>query len=120
MTPAISNEESERTETAAQVRQNGAAAAAILAAGIGSLILAVLSILADRSTAWKNTLDFYKPTGALSGVSMVTTILWLFVWFVLDRRWKKRNLSLRRVNIVAITLLVLSLLATFPPIADLF
>ena len=98
---------------------NGSAAAAILSAGIGSLALAFFTIVADQSATAKNLLSIYKPTGALSGVTTLTTLVWFVVWAVLEWRWRGRNLSLKRINIIAFTLLLLSLLATFPPLGDL-
>jgi hypothetical protein len=99
---------------------NGSGAAAILAAGIGSFIVAVLAILADKFAFIKNFFVFYKPTGPLSGVTTVAIILWLAAWIVLDLRWRRRSVALRRVNTLAFILLGLSLLLTFPPVADLF
>jgi hypothetical protein len=101
-------------------RPNGSAAAAILAAGIGSMALAILTIAADHSAGLKALFTFYKPTGPLSGVTTTAVAAWVLAWFIFDRLWFRRDVSLRNVNIVSIVLLVLSLLATFPPIRDLF
>ena len=98
---------------------NGSAAAAILSAGIGSLALALFTIVADQSATAKNLLSIYKPTGALSGVTTFAMLVWFVVWAVLEWRWRGRNLSLNRINIIAFALLALSLLATFPPLGDL-
>ena len=98
---------------------NGSAAAAILSAGIGSLAVALLAIVADQSAIVKNLLSIYKPTGPLSGVTTLAIIVWLVAWALLDWRWRRRNLSLKRINIIAFTLLALSLLATLPPLGDL-
>lgn len=99
---------------------NGPGAAAILAAGIGSLTLAVLAVAADKSSAVKSMLVFYKPTGALSGVTTVALVIWLVAWGGLEIRWRTRTVALGLVCWVALGLLVLSILLTFPPIADLF
>ena len=99
---------------------NGPGAAAILAAGIGSLTLAVLAIAADRFPAVKSMLVFYKPTGALSGVTTVALVIWLVAWGGLEIRWRNRTVALGLVNWLALGMLVLSILLTFPPIADLF
>jgi len=98
---------------------NGSAAAAILSAGIGSLAVALLTVFADQSAIVKNLLSIYKPTGALSGVSTFAILVWLLVWVLLDWRWRGRNLPLKRINLIAFTLLALSVLATFPPLGDL-
>lgn len=99
---------------------NGPGAAAILAAGIGSLALAVLAVVADKSPAVKSVLVFYKPTGALSGVTTVAIAIWLVAWAGLEIRWGKKTVALGFVSWLALGMLVLSVLLTFPPIADLF
>lgn len=99
---------------------NGSGAAAILAAGIGSFVLAALACAGDKSTAVKNSLIFYKPTGPLSGVTTVAILTWFFTWGILEWRWRKRTVAAGRIAIVALVLLGLSLLLTFPPVVDLF
>lgn len=98
---------------------NGSAAAAILSAGIGSLAVALLTIVADQSATVKSLLSIYKPTGALSGVTTFAVVFWLVAWTLLEWRWRGRYVSLKRINLMAFTLLALSLLATFPPLGDL-
>ncbi len=101
-------------------RPNGAGAAAILAAGIGAFLVAVFAILADRSAVIGSMMIFWKPTGPLSGVTTCAIALWLALWAVLHMRWRNRSVALARVNAAAFALLILGLLLTFPPIADLF
>jgi hypothetical protein len=99
---------------------SGSGAAAILAAGIGSLGLAILSIAADKSASLKTLLSIYKPTGPLSGVTSMAIFIWFAIWVVLELRWRKKTISLSRINLIAFLLLGLSLLLTFPPVGDLF
>jgi hypothetical protein len=99
---------------------NGGGAAAILAAGIGSFLVAVFALVADKSAAIKSMMVFYKPTGPLSGVTTSAIIAWLIAWFVLDRLWRARTVAMGRVRAAALVLLILGVLLTFPPIADLF
>ena len=101
-------------------RPNGAGAAAVLAAGIGAFLVAVFAILADQSAAIKTLMIFWKPTGPLSGVTTCAIVLWLTLWVILHARWRNRDVILARVNGAAFVLLILGLLLTFPPIADLF
>jgi len=98
---------------------NGSAAAAVLSAGIGSFALAFITVLADRSAAFKLLLTFSKPVGPLSGVTTIAVVLWLAGWVSFDLLWKRRELPLARIGWVAIALFVLSLLLTFPPLGDL-
>ena len=99
---------------------NGSGAAAILAAGLGCFAIGVIAVIADKSPTVKRALVFYKPTGALSGVTATAIWLWLASWAVLEWRWKSKSVALGRVNLVAFALLAIGLLLTFPPIGDLF
>jgi len=106
------------SSTGAEVT-NGSGAAAILAAGIGSFFLGVLSIAADKSAFLKDMFRFYGPTGPLSGVTTTAILIWLLVWGILEWRWRKRTVAVARVCAAALVLLGLSLLLTFPPVGDL-
>ena len=103
----------------AQDFPNGGGAAALLAAGIGSFMVAFFAILADKSAAVKSLMNFYKPTGPLSGVTTCAILVWLVTWIILARRWRGRMISLGPITTAALILLGLSLLLTFPPLADL-
>jgi hypothetical protein len=107
------------TDAEPDVTPNGPGAAAILAAGIGSLTLGVLALAGDASDAIGRALNLWNPSGTLSGVSTCAVIVWLIAWFVLARRWASRSVNLGRVNGVALVMLVAGLLLTFPPFMDL-
>jgi len=96
---------------------NGSAAAAVLAAGVGCLALAVLAFAGDKSAAIKVGLNFYKPTGPLSGVTTLALVVWVVVWVILEVRWRSKA---GRVAGIGLGLLGLGLLLTFPPVVDLF
>jgi hypothetical protein len=98
---------------------NGPGAAAILAAGIGSFALAVLACAGDKLAAVKTSLIFYKPTGPLSGVTTTAILIWLLAWGILEWRWRNTTVAVKRVSAVALALLGISLLLTFPPVVDL-
>jgi hypothetical protein len=104
----------------ASVLTNGSGAAAILSAGIGSFALAVLACAGDKLAAVKNSLIFYKPTGPLSGVTTTAIFIWLVAWGILEWRWRNRTVGVGRISVVALALLGLSLMLTFPPVVDLF
>jgi len=98
---------------------NGAGAAAVLAAGMGSFCIGLFAVLADKSPAIKSFMIFSKPTGPLSGVTTCAIAAWLFCWAVLHVRWRRRTVGLGRVSAIALALLALGVLLTFPPIGDL-
>ena len=98
---------------------NGLAAAAILAAAIGSLALGALSIVTDGWPVVRRALIIWNPSGPLSGVSTAVILIWVVAWLVLSGLWGKRDLNLARVNLIAFTMLAIGMLLTFPPFADL-
>jgi hypothetical protein len=108
------------TSTQEQAMTNGPGAAAILAAGVGCFALGVLAVLGDVSPAFKKLMIFYKPTGPLSGVTTCAVLIWIVVWALLEWRLRRKSVQLGRASIVALVLLGLGLLLTFPPVADLF
>ena len=98
---------------------NGPGAAAILAAGVGSLALGLLAFASDAAPGLKGAFTLWTPTGPLSGVATGAVAVWLVVWFVLDRAWARRDLDLKPVNAAAFAMLAGGLLLTFPPFMDL-
>lgn len=98
---------------------NGAGAAAALAAGLASALLAILSIVADQFPKIRQAMIFYRPTGPLSGVTTCAIVLWLLLWTGLHLRWRNRTIP-ARMSAIAVVLLCLGVLVTFPPIAELF
>jgi hypothetical protein len=98
---------------------NGPGAAAILAAASGCFAVGVLALAADASPSLAKMLKFWAPTGPLSGVTDVAIIFWLALWFVLNRLWRTRSVSMTQVNLASIALFVGGVLLTFPPFMDL-
>jgi len=98
---------------------NGPGAAAILAAGIGCATLGVLAFAGDASAAIGKMLNFYNPTGSLSGVTTIAIVVWLIVWFFLARAWEKQEVNLRTISVISYVLLAVGFLLTFPPFMDL-
>jgi hypothetical protein len=103
-----------------EARTNGSGAAAILAAGVGAMALGVLAVAGDQSAAVKSWMVFYKPTGPLSGVTTTAILIWLGCWGVLEWRWGKRSVAVGWVCVVALVLLGVGVLLTFPLVGDLF
>jgi len=95
---------------------NGPVWAAILAAAIGCAVFGVLVDAAEASKTISAKLNFYNPTGDLSGKSTVTVVVWLMVWAGLHFGWKGKNLSSPGLVMIVSTALVLcALVMTFPP-----
>ena len=66
-----------------QSENNGSIVAAMLAAGIGCLVLGLATSLAQGSKAIGNMLNFYNPVGPLGGKTIVAVVVWLVAWGVL-------------------------------------
>jgi hypothetical protein len=97
----------------------GGVAAAMVAAGAGSFAMGLFYILGAVKPLGPY-FNLYKPSGALSGVSTAAIVVWLLVWVVLDRRWKTRHVRMGTASAVALGLLMLGLLLTYPPIERMF
>ena len=109
------------TITTPEAVPNGPAWAAILAAGTGCAVFGVIVDLAEASKAISNALNFYDPTGDLSGKTAVAVVIWIIVWAVLHARWKNRNVeSPGKIMTVTVILILLAILAVFPPFFGLF
>lgn len=107
-------------EAATNDLTNGPAAAAILAAGVGSFVLGLLTTLAAASEPIKAALNWYAPAGSLTGKTSLAVLVWLVSWIILHVAWKDRELAFGRVFIGTLLLIGLGVLGTFPPIFELF
>jgi len=101
--------------------KNGKAAAALLAGGIGAAFMGFITTLSialpDFSKAY---LSWYNPAGPLSGKTTLTVIVWLIVWAVLGKQWQDKDVDFDKIAMIAIVLLLLGILGTFPPFFDIF
>jgi hypothetical protein len=112
------NKLEEKIEHDAQSIPNGAAAAAILAAGIGCAAIGLLAFANEASPVVKGYLNLYNPTGPLSGVTTVAVVVWLASWYLLNLRWCSKTVSLGKINVAAFVGLAIGLLLTFPPFVN--
>ncbi len=99
---------------------SGPAAAAVLAAGAGSLTLGLLTTLAATSSVAAEALNFYEPVGSLSGKTTVAVVVWLLAWAALNGRWKRRQVDFPRAFVTTLLLIAAGLVGTFPPFWELF
>lgn len=98
----------------------GPAAAALLAAGIGAVVLGLLTTLAEASTTIKDSLALTDAVGPLSGKISYAVIAWLVAWAILHPTVGRRARLSASVLIVTAVLIVLGLLGTFPIFFQLF
>ncbi len=98
---------------------NGSAAAATLASGIGCLTMGVLTTLTEAVASVGRLLNFYNPTGNLSGKTLTTVLVWLISWAIFRARWKEKEVDFGKVFTLSLVLIGLGFLGTFPPFFDL-
>ena len=101
-------------KTPGLVDTNGAAMAAVLAAGIGSLAMGAFVLLNEAGLFTAPAL--YGPAGGVTGRTTFATIVWLLAWSVLHARWKSREVAPGPVFTWTVVLVVLAILGTFPPL----
>jgi hypothetical protein len=65
------------------------------------------------SSAIEKALDFYLPTGPVSGITTLAGVVWLVGWVALHRLWRNRQIDFRNVYIVILVLVGLGLLGCF-------
>lgn len=99
---------------------NGAAAAALVAAGIGCALIGVTTILAEASGFVKETLDWWSPAGPLTGKTGTGVLAWLVSWISLHLTWRRRDLPFDRIWILVLTLIAVGWIGTFPPVFESF
>jgi len=102
------------SDPAPREQTNGAAVAAFLAAGIGSLAMGLFVVLNEWDIYSAPSL--YGPAGGVSGRTTFAVIAWLIAWAVLHARMKGRQFESRRLFAIALVLVGLGILLTYPPL----
>jgi hypothetical protein len=103
-----------RSDSPALADTNGAAMAAVLAAGIGSVAMGAVVLLNEAGLVAAPAL--YGPAGGVTGRTTLATVVWLLVWRVLHGRWRSRDVAAGTVFRWTVVLVALGILATFPPL----
>jgi hypothetical protein len=99
---------------------NGPVAAAVLAGGMGTAALGLMTVLVEMSAWMRTALTWSAPVGPLSGKTGTAVIFFFVSWAIAHKRLVGKDVNLSRVAAVALTLLAFGLLATFPPFFLLF
>jgi hypothetical protein len=98
----------------------GPVAAALLAAGIGSFALGLMTTLAEASTSFSDALAWSERVGALSGKTIVAVAVWLIAWAILHLLYRGKDPSHKVVYTITALLVAGGLLLTFPVFFQLF
>ena len=108
------------TETSVEEKPSGPVAAVMLAAGLGSLCLGLLTTLAAADEGIADTLNFDASVGPLMGKTVTTIITFFFFWPVLSVVLWRRDVSLKLVGAVTGILVAAGFLMTFPTFFEQF
>src|SRR5215216_1553794 len=101
-------------------RPEGPVAAALLATGVGSLVLAILVVVAEANESFATSLAYSDRVGPLSGKTIWAVVAYAGSWAILAVALRGRRINLRAVAVVAGVLLALALVGTFSPFFELF
>jgi hypothetical protein len=102
------------------LKPNGPAAAVLLASGIGTFVLGLLTTLNEASTDVNEFLAFTDDVGPLSGKTIIAAGAFFAAWGILGLVWRERDVAWRPVVIATIILLALGFLGTFPTFFEAF
>ena len=96
-------------------RPSGPASAVLLAAGLASFTLGLLSVLTAAGAGVSDALTLSDRVGELSGLTTVSVIVFFGAWAMLGYVWRHADPPITRVASAAGVLIALGLLGTFPP-----
>lgn len=96
-------------------RPSGPAAAVVLAAGLASFTLGLLSVLTAASGSVSSGLTLSERVGNLSGVTTASAAVFFAAWGALAIIWRHADPPLLRIAATTGALIALGLLGTFPP-----
>jgi hypothetical protein len=97
---------------------NGAALAAYLGAGIGAFAMGLFVVLNEAGIFAAPAL--YGPAGGVTGRTAFAVVTWLIAWAVLHQRWKNREVAAGRIHALTLSLILLGIVLTFPPVWSIF
>lgn len=102
-------------------KPNGPVAAALLGGGIGSAVFGLITLFSALSDSFAQALNWYNPSGPLSGKSILGVASFFIAWAVLHSVWKGKEVNnFNSISTAALVLLAVGLLGTFPPVWHLF
>ncbi|MBI3971951.1 MAG: hypothetical protein HY332_11730 [Chloroflexi bacterium] len=99
---------------------NGAAAAALLAAGIGCAVFGLIIPLSEAVPALKTALNWWNPAGPLVGKTAVPVIVWLISWGALHSMWQARDVAFGPMWRITLVLVAIGFIGSFPPVFEAF
>jgi hypothetical protein len=108
------------TETKVFPRISGAVSSAFLSSGIGCLLIGLMTTGAVISETLNHMLNWWGPAGPLTGKTSIGVAGWLISWFVLNSRWRNKEVDFGKIFAATLILIGVGFLLTFPPIFEAF
>ena len=105
---------------AAVAKPEGPIAAVLIAAGIGALVLGILTVWAEASVGFKDSLAYNDRVGPLAGKTIWAVVAFVVSWVVLTLALRRRRVDLMKATVVSVVLLGLGYLGTFSPFFRIF
>lgn len=103
-------------DQASRGKRFGPIAAAFLSAGIGGVVLGVLVVLNEASSAIHDALELTTAVGPLSGKTLFAVIAWLVAWGILHAVLRDSDPEPRKVFIWTGVMFAIAVALTFPPL----
>jgi hypothetical protein len=98
-------------------KPNGPVSAALLAGGIGCAVMGLVTVVNEVApkSDFSTSLVWSKAVGGLSGKSSLAIIAFFLAWAILHFVWKGKETNFTRISVIAMALLIVGLIGTFPP-----
>ncbi len=103
-----------------RARPFGPVAAALLAAGIGSLVLGILTTIAEASASFADALALNDRVGPLSGKTIYAVAAWVVAWIILGIALRRKDPSPGGMFTLTAILVLLGFLGTLPTFFEKF
>jgi hypothetical protein len=103
-------------------KPNGPAAAVLLAGGIGSSVLGLVTWIYELNdqSVFAKSMVWVNSVGGLSGKSTLGILAFFLAWAILHVVWKGKEVNFSSISTIALILLAIGLIGTFPPVWHLF
>ncbi len=98
----------------------GPVAAVFLAAGIGALVLGILTTVAEANESFKSWLEWSTSVGSLSGKTIIEVITFVVVWAVFGIGLRGKNPNPTSIFMLTAVLVAVGLMLTFPTFFQAF
>jgi hypothetical protein len=106
--------------SAAVAKPEGPVVAVLIAAGIGALVLGILTVWAEASVGFRESLAYNDRVGPLAGKTIWATVAFVVSWVGLTLALRHRRFDLMKATVVSVVLLGLGFLGTFSPFFRIF